>query len=125
MTIVAPAGQYPEGLQGYGNAPGVRGGFVGTGAKIAVRYGYRGAKWLARRLVKPRKYTYSGAVGRGIGIGTLVSSLLPSPDIDDINGTIPGFPGKAPDSFKQRNNRFNRVHRCRRDNDRHRHCKHC
>ncbi len=122
MTIVAPV-QYREDLRTLGAIPGgPRGSAIGSGLKIAYRLFRRGSGRVGRRIFAPKRYTYPGAVGRGIGAGTIVTALLPSPDIDDVNGTIPGRPPKAPSSFQQRNRGQRRVHRrCRCDN-RHRNC---
>jgi len=124
MTIVVPAGQYPEGLQGYGHVPGVRGGAIGAGAKIVSKLTYRGTKWLSSRFFKPKGYTYRGATARGIAVGTLVSQLLPTPDIDDLDGTIPPI-RQTPNPFGKRNFRFNRTVRDRRRNYGYRHSNDC
>ncbi len=121
MTIVAPVGQYPEGLQGFGHVPGVRGGAIGTGAKIISKLTYRGTKYLARRFFKPKAYTYRGATARGIGAGTLVASLLQSPDIDDLDGTIPTTDGQKTNQFRQGNRRRRVLYRSGRNNNRLRH----
>jgi len=118
--IVAPVGQYPEGIQGYGHVPGVRGGAIGTFAKIASRYTYRGSKWLARRFFKPKKYTYRGAVGRGIAVGTLIGS-----QIDEFGEEIDGpiqRPIKTTNRFKQRNRRRRYSTRNRRCQDKYCSC---
>ena len=122
MTITAPAGQYYDSLQTFGHLPGgPRGSALGAGAGIAAKLAYRGARYVARRFFKPNKYTYRGAVGRGIGIGTGVASFL-SGEEDDLNGTIPGAPNfQTPNRFQQRNRRQRGVHSCRRRNDRYRH----
>lgn len=119
MTIVAPVGQYPEGLQGYGHVPGVRGGAIGTGAQIVSKLTYRGTKWLVRRLLKPKRYTYRGAVGRGIGLGTIIASQLDDFE-EGIDGEIPAGPGQETYRFKQRNNRYrNTARACRYCHKRH------
>ncbi len=122
--IVAKAGQYPDSLYDFGHAPGVSGGAIGAGTKLAAKYGYRGAKYLARRFLFPKKYTYSGATGRGIGVGTLIASQL-SGEVDDLNG-IPGTPtGKTPYKKQQRNYRQRRVYCRRRRDNRHNNCRQC
>ncbi len=121
MVLVAKTGQYPEGLQGFGHVPGVRGGAIGTGLKIASRLTYRGTKWLGSRFFKPKKYTYRGAVGRGIGAGTVIASLLPSPEIDDLDAPFPTGNGKTPNRFQQRNRRFRKSPGNRRCDNRYRH----
>ncbi len=121
MTIVAPAGQYPEGLQGYGHVPGVRGGAIGTGAKIVSKLTYRGTKYLARRFFKPKKYTYSGAVGRGIAVGTLIASQLDDFEGEVTDGQIPPVIQKT-NRFKQgKYRRRNTTCNCR-NRYQHRYC---
>ncbi len=118
MTIVAPAGQYPEGIQGYGHVPGVRGGAIGSFAKIASKLTYRGTKYLASRFFKPKKYTYPGAVGRGIGVGTIIASQL-GDDFEDGIGNAEIPTSTNGNRYQQRNRRFRSTSRkCRRHNRR-------
>jgi len=124
MAITAKAGQYPDSLYDFGHIPGVSGGAIGAGAKLASRYSYRGAKWLATRFFKPKKYTYIGATGRGIAIGTGIASQFSGED-DPIDGQVPTRPPKAPYRFKQRNSRQRGFYRGGRCNDRHRYRKCC
>ncbi len=119
MTIVARAGQYPDSLYDFGHIPGVSGGAIGVGAKIAIKYGYRGTRYLVRRFLKPKKYTYAGATGRGIAIGTGIASLIGSED--DLNGPQLQRPIKTPNRFQQGNRRRSKFYRGGRCNDRHRH----
>ncbi len=121
MTIVAPAGQYPEGLQGYGHVPGVRGGAIGTGAKIVSKLTYRGTKYLARRFFKPKKYTYSGAVGRGIAVGTLIASQLDDFEGEVTDGQIPPVIQKT-NRFKQGSRRRRNTTCYCRNRNKHRYC---
>ena len=120
MTIVAPE-SYRDNLSTLGYIPGgPRGSAVGAGAGIAGRLAYRGAKWVVRRFFKPNQYTYRGAVGRGIGIGTGIVALL-NPEVDDLDGQIPTGNGQTPNRFQQRNRRRSPANRSRRCNIRHRH----
>ncbi len=125
MVLVQKTGQYPDSLYDFGHIPGVSGGAIGVGAKLATKYSYRGAKWLARRFLKPKKYTYSGAVGRGIGVGTVIVGLLPNPETDPLDGTFPTTDGQKTNNFQQRNRRQRRVYRDRRCDNRHRHRQCC
>lgn len=120
MTIAAIPGQYPDSIQGYGHVPGVRGGAIGTGAKIVSKLTYRGTKYLASRFFKPKKYTYAGATGRGIGAGTLIAGLIDT-DVDDLDGTFQPPDFKTPNRFQQGNRRFRRGYSNRRGNNRHQH----
>ncbi len=112
MPLVAPAGQYYDSLQTFGHFPGgPRGSAGGAVAGVALKYAYRGAKYLARRFFKPKKTTYSGATGRGIAIGTGIASLFS--EEDDLNGTqIPIR--KTPNRQFQRNRGFRGRSRSRR-----------
>ncbi len=122
MPITAIPGQYPDNISAYGHVPGVRGGAIGTFAKITSKLTYRGAKWLGSRFFKPKKYTYAGATGRGIAVGTAIVGLLPTPEIDDLDGTIPGTPNfESPYRFQQGNRRRRGTDSSRRCTDRHRH----
>jgi len=118
--IVAPAGQYPEGLQGFGHVPGVRGGAIGTGAKIVSRLTYRGTRYLARKFFKPKAYTYRGATARGIAVGTAITALLPSPEIDPLDAPVQPPIRETSNRFQQGNRRRGSVYRARCNNYRHR-----
>ena len=122
--IVAKAGQYPDSLQGYGHVPGVRGGAIGSGAQIVSKLTYRGTKYLASRFFKPKKFTYAGATGRGIGAGTLIAGLLDS-DVDDLDGTFQPPVKQTPNRFQQGNRRFRSGYRNRRCYNRHKHSDCC
>ena len=82
--------QYVD-AQTIGNIPGVRGGAIGTVAKLAAKGIYRGTKWLSGRLLKPKRFTYRGAVGRGIAIGTGVASIIQ--EGNDTAVSPPELPG--------------------------------
>jgi len=127
MTIVAKAGQYPDSLYDFGHAPGVSGGAVGAGTKLAAKYGYRGAKWLARRLVKPKKYTYRGAVGRGIGAGTIIAGALDEFEEEVTDVLPPRFPQafNGSNRFKQRSRRRRATNRSSRCHHRYKNCGCC
>ena len=121
MTLVAPAGAYYDSLQTFGHLPGgPRGSVIGAGAGIAAKLAYRGAKYLGRRFLRPKKYTYSGATGRGIAIGTGIASFLGGGE-DDINAPFPTPTGETSNRFQQGNRRFRRANRSRRGDNRHRH----
>ena len=124
MPIVAPTGQYPETIRGYGHAPGVRGGFVGTAAKIAARYFGRGAGRLGSRILKPKRYTYRGAVARGGAAGTIIAPFL-STEVDPLDGTYVPPVRQTPNRFQQRNRRFSRASSGGRCNHGYRHCNIC
>ncbi len=125
MTIVAPAGQYYDNLQTFGHFPGgPRGSAISATAGVAGKIAYRGAKWLARKFFKPNKYTYRGAVGRGIGIGTAIVGLMG--DDDDLNGPQIQPPVRQiPNRFQQGNRRRGVFYRGCRSNYRYRHRKCC
>ncbi len=123
MTIVVPTGQYYDSLETFGHLPGgPRGSTVSAVGGVAVRLAYRGAKYVVRRFLKPKKYTYRGAVGRGIGVGTLIASRLG----DEFEGEVTDGPrptnGKGTYRFKQRNRRQRKPARARRNYN---NCKHC
>jgi len=124
MTIVAKTGQYPESLYDFGHAPGVSGGAIGAGSKLAIKYGYRGAKWVARRLLKPNRYTYRGAVTRGIITGTIIASQIDEFEEEVTDGIPPRQPQarKYPNRFQQGNRRRSIPNRSRRRYDRHSNC---
>jgi len=120
MAIATIPGQYYDSLDTFGHFPGgPRGSAVSAGAGIAGKLAYRGAKYVARRFFKPKRYTYIGATGRGIAIGTGIASQFPGED-DPIDGTIQGPNPKKTHRFKQRSRRQRSFHRGGRCNDRHR-----
>lgn len=86
MTIYTYPGFTENDSRFISHLPGVQGGLIGAGAKIAARLAGRGARRLFSRLFKPKRYTYRGAVGRGIGAGTLATPFLTG---DDLDSTIP------------------------------------
>ena len=125
MTIVMIPGQYYDSLESFGHLPGgPRGSLAGAGVGIATKLAYRGAKYVARRFFKPKRYTYIGATGRGVAIGTGIASFLNGEE-DSLDGPVPERPGKTPNRFQQRNRGRGSVHRCRRRNNRYRPCNVC
>ena len=115
MTLVAQPGFYNENPQTIGHVPGVRGGLIGQVAKIASRYAYRGIRRFGSRFFRPKKYTYRGAVGRGIAVGTGISALLNDEDESGLDSTNEN-PEQGFNSISQKYNRRNFHNRSRRHN---------
>ncbi len=85
--IVAQPGFYNVDPETLGHLPGVRGGATGTLTKFVAKYAYRGIKRFGRRFFKPDKYTYRGAVARGIGAGTIIYPWLDEEDGSGLDST--------------------------------------
>ncbi len=117
MTIVQIPNQYDQDLRTFGHIPGgPRGSALGAAARLATRYGYRGAKRLGRYIFNPGKKTISGAIRRGTAIGIGAGVFLEDDDLDiAIPTRVPRR--KVPNNFQQRNRRQRSLHcGCRRDN---------
>ncbi len=83
---MAQPGFYNIDPETVGHLPGVRGGATGTIARLGIKYAYRGFKRFGSRFFKPKKYTYRGATGRGIAIGTGIASLINDDDESGLAG---------------------------------------
>ncbi len=119
MPISQIPSQYVD-AQTIGNIPGVRGGAIGTLAKIAAKGAYRGSRWFLRKFLKPNQYTYRGAVARGTLIGTGLTGILKEEgNLDNV--APPEIPGSRP--FKQGNLRRSFHSGSRRNYDRCRVCR--
>ncbi len=118
MTLVAQPGFYDIDPETIGHIPGVRGGLIGQVARIASKYAYRGIRRFGSRFLKPKKYTYRGAVGRGITIATGIAGLLNDDDESGLDGTNER-PEQGSIAVRQKYRRRNVHYRRRRNNNRH------
>ncbi len=92
-----------------GNVPGVRGSIIGTGAKLFAKYAGQRALRLGRKIFFPGRYTYRGAVSRGIGLSSIYPWLASDEGFDDS----PEIPAPFRSTFQQgsRRRRFPRSNR--------------
>jgi len=120
MTIYTYPGFTEDDPRFISHLPGVQGGLVGAATKIAIRLAGRGSKRVFSRLFRPKRYTYRGAVSRGIGAGTAITAGLQSGD--DLDATVPVTEEPTSSPFQQGNqrrrvsrrssSRHNRLCRC-------------
>lgn len=122
MTLVAVP-SYDKDLSTFGHYPGgPRGSAVSAASRLAIKYGYRGAKRLGRYIFRPGTPTITKALRRGSSIGIGIGTALNLGE-DDLDGQIPRSPiRKTPNRFQQRNYRQRGTNRSRRCYHRRRDC---